>query len=359
MVSHKRKVILAVSCFILVIFNQGCQDSFTSSSEQQDFPDLQFDERIYNFGVAGQQEKITHEYGFTNAGKGILTIETVKTSCGCVATLLSSKEIPPADTGVITASFETRKYKGEQVETIHVHSNDPDEPEIELKITGVIKTEVAVEPEFLYFGDVEKGKAITKTLKLIQIGAGQLGLNQVEAAEEYFVTHVSGLEDERHKGFKIDVVLRSDAPIGRFTEAVTLHTNVNKRPRIDVPVCGNVLGRIRVKPQMLSLGTLKKGSFAANKIETTSTDQKSYDILKVISNPPFFVTEVTRGKNDRDFKIAVKVDENAPAGRVGGEIYIYTDDPDQSLIKVPVYGIITNLYAVGSPAETVAPEAGD
>lgn len=335
-----RRVMLVASCLILVISGQGCQNRFVLSSEQEDFPDIHFEERVYDFSIAGQQEKINHNFWFMNAGKGLLIIKAVKTSCGCVATLLSSEEVPSGATGVIEANFETGKHEGRQIETIYVSSNDPDEPEIELEITGVVKTKVAIDPEFLYFGDVEKGKTVTKTIRLIQIDERQLGLNRVEVAKEYFVARASGFRDERHKGFKIDIVLRPDAPIGRFTEVMTLHTSLNRRPRIDVPIVGNILGRIRVKPQMVSLGTLKKGSFAANSIEITSIDQEDFDVLKVTSNPPFVLTMVTRMKNNRGFQITLKVDENAPAGRVAGEIDIYTDDPDQSLINIPVYGLI-------------------
>jgi hypothetical protein len=336
-----RRLILMASWFILAISGQGCQSRYGFLPENEDYPDIHFEKKIYDFGIAGQQEKIVHNYAFKNAGKKPLIIEVVKSSCGCVATLVSSKEVPPGAAGVIEAIFETGKRNGQQRESIYVQSNDPDGPEIELEIVGIVKTEVAIDPEFLCFSDVEKGKTITKTLKLIQIGESELGLDRVEVANQYFSTHVSRFKDERHKGFEIDVVLRPDAPVGQLVEVMTLHTNLKKRPRIDVPIYGNVIGRIRVKPQMVSLGTLKKGSFAPCKIEVTCVDHEKYDILKVISDPPIFSSKVSRVKNNGEFEIVLKVDEGVPAGRVAGEIHIYTDDTDQSLIKVPVYGLIT------------------
>jgi len=309
-------------------------------SAEKNAPDILFDKKTYDFGVAGQHESIIHEFGFTNVGEEVLVIEAVKTTCGCIATVASAKEILPGERGVIKADFRTSKRKGKQRKTIHVHSNDPDEPQIELEITGVIKTEVALEPEFLYFGKVDKGETVTKTLKVIQVGDRELSLNRVETAEEYFTTRISGLETGRNTGHQIDVILRADAPVGRFSDVITLHTNLRKRPRIDVPLYGAVLGRIRVKPQMLSFGTLRKGGIVANRLEIVSADHNGFDVVRVVPSPPFISAEVTRADGGKLYEITLKVDENAPVGRVAGEIHIFTDDPDESLIKVPVYGRI-------------------
>jgi len=353
-----RKLILTVVfCFVLVTFNQ--RQNFLFSSEQEDFPDIQFEERVYNFGVAGQQEKVAHNYRFINAGKGVLIIKAVKPSCGCVAALLSSKEIPPGVSAVVEASFNTGKYEGKETKTIYVYSNDPDKPEIALEIAGEIKTEVAVKPDFLYFGDVEKGRAITKTISLIQIGEKQLSLNRVEVAEEYFVTRTSNFEDGHQKGFKIDITLKPNAPIGRFTEVMTLHTNLSRHPRIDIPICGDVLGRIRVKPQMLSLGTLTKGSSPADKIEIIPIGRKQFHITKVTSDPSFLSTVVSPAKDNGQVEIAVKVDKNAPLGKLVGNVNIYTDDIGQPLIRVPVYGLIAQSHVGGAVINERSSEAAE
>jgi len=337
----KKYLLVVILTFLiyypLVIFGQDID-----SQKKVFLPNIQFEERVYDFGIAGQQEKITHNYKFKNVGKGELVIKSVRAPCGCIATLVTSKRVPPGVTGVIKVTFETRKYKGKLTKSIFVYSNDPDEPKIELKISGVVKTDFALKPEFLHFGDVEKGETVTKTLKLIQVGQEQLTLNRVEAAREYFSTSISSFKDERHKGFKIDVSLKPSAPVGRLMEVITLHTNLKRHPRIDVPVWGNILGRIRVKPQRLSLGLIKKGSYSPKKIEVKATDQFDFKIVKVESNVPFLSTKVSEVKKSKRFEITLKVDKKAPAGRLRGQISIYTDDPDQALIKVPVYGLITN-----------------
>ncbi len=47
--------------------------------------------------------------------------------------------------------------------------------------------------------------------------------------------------DENHKGYLIRVELDDNVPLGAFTDLITLHTNLKKRPRLDVPVLANVI----------------------------------------------------------------------------------------------------------------------
>lgn len=330
---------LIVCCLFLFIFNQS-QGDFAYSSEQEDCPDIQFKERVYDFGTADQEDKIVRNFKFKNAGKGLLTVKSVKSCCGCIASLVSSKEIPPGKAGAIEVTFETRKYMGTQVKTVYVYSNDPDEPEIELVIRGVVVPEVELVPEALNFVYVEKGESVTRTLELIQVGKKRLRLKKVEAPEEYFLTRASDFKEGARHGLKVDVVLKPGAPVGQFEEVITLHTNLRKRRRIDVPVRGNIVGRIRVKPSVVSFGMQKKGSLGARKVEIKSVDQAEFNLLKVTSEPSFILARVRPPKSSGTFSVILRIDENAPAGKLRGEIAIHTDDPDQPVIKVPVHGLI-------------------
>lgn len=205
-----------------------------------------------------------------------------------------------------------------------------------------IETEVSLKPHFINFGEVEKGQTVAKRLKLTAIGTTNLRLEQIEVAEHYFVANVIADEENGHRGFKIEVALKVDAPAGPFSETMTLHTNSSRKPRIDVPVYGNVMGRIRVKPDAVPLGVMEKGSHTTNKLEVSSIDRKRFNILEITSKPSFFSVAVTRAKSNSEFEITYKVEDDAPSGKVAGEIKIRTDDSNQPLIEVPLQGLIAS-----------------
>jgi len=330
---------LVIYWLILCVPMQG-QEVPVISSIKKGFPDLQFEEKVCDFSVAGPRKKIIHYFQFTNKGEAVLVIEGVSPSCGCLTKVLPSTEFASGAAGVVEATFETSRQKGKQTLSIFVLSNDPNKPEIELKITGTVSLEDAVlEPESLHFGNVERGEAILRTVRLFNLGGKPISLNRVEAAKEYFVTHVSEFEDLYHKGLAIDVVLRPDAPVGHFVVPITLHTNSTKRPRIDILIHGNVVGKISVEPAVLLLRASSGGRFAANKLKVTSKDGKEFDILDIAVDPPALSTKLECIKAKRQFDITVEVGQNTVPGNLAGRIEIYTDHPEEPMVVVPFHGI--------------------
>jgi len=303
-------------------------------------PRLIFEERIYDFGVSGPGSTITHVFTFVNAGSQPVSIENVKTNCGCTAALVSETDIPRGGNGQIRASFETKRYEGKQETTITVLSNDPEEPEIALTIKGIIKREVAVVPQGLHFGDVKKGTSSTRAVRVLQLSGDRLVVNRVEANEDYLAVSTSRFSEENSRGVQVDITLKPDAPVGELSEIITLHTNLKRRPRIDVPVWANILGRIRVEPRALSFGSIPKGKPIPQILVVSSHDGEPFRITKTTCNLPFVHLTSTVDEKSMVVKVSGTVDEVSPAGRVAGRIDIYTDDPDQQVIHVPVYGAI-------------------
>ena len=303
-------------------------------------PHMAFDELVYDFGIAGPGDKIAHTFKFTNVGSEPLQITRISTSCGCTAALLTEKEIPPGSSGEIRTVFETKRFEGVQETTITVYSNDPDDPEIDLAIIGAIKRDVAVVPQGINFGDVEKGETVTGSVKLLQLSQNKLVLHRIEVNEKYLNATTSRFREENSRGINIDITLKSEAQVGALNEVITLHTNLKRRPRIDVPVWANILGRIQVQPKILSLGTISKGGKISQPITVSSSDGKRFHVLKTTCDLPFIHLQSSVDKKNNVVKISGTIDKVSPAGRLSGRIDIYTDDPDQSVIYVPVYGVI-------------------
>ena len=322
--------------FPLFLFLSSCA-SLTPLPPQ---PHMAFNELVYDFGIAGPGDRITHIFKFTNVGSEPLQITRVSTSCGCTAALLSKKEIFPGGSGEIRATFETKRFEGDQETAITVHSNDPDDPEIDLTIIGAIKRDVAVVPQGINFGDVEKGETVTGSVKLLQLSQNKLVLHRIEVNEKYLNATTSRFREENSRGINIDISLKSESPVGALSEVITLHTNLKGRPRIDVPVWANILGRIQVQPKILSLGPISKGGKISQSITVSSSDGKKFHVIKATCNLPFIHLQSTVDKKNNVVKISGTIDKVSPAGTISGFIDIYTDDPDQSVIHVPVYGVI-------------------
>ena len=75
-------------------------------------------------------------------------------------------------------------------------------------------------------------------------------------------------------------------------------------------------------------------------ITVSSRDDTEFQILKVLCDMPFLHFEIPLDEKRRSFRLRGAVDEISPAGSVSAQLEIYTDDPDQKVIRVPVYGVV-------------------
>ncbi|HID93501.1 MAG TPA: DUF1573 domain-containing protein, partial [bacterium (Candidatus Stahlbacteria)] len=101
-------------------------------------PDIFIKEQIWDFGVLGWHQKITHNFVIENHGDVTLVIKGVRAFCGCTATLLDKDEIAPGDSSVIEVTFNSGHRRGGVKKFVWIESNDPDEPLIKLVIKGEV-----------------------------------------------------------------------------------------------------------------------------------------------------------------------------------------------------------------------------
>ncbi|MGR3220268.1 MAG: DUF1573 domain-containing protein, partial [Candidatus Anammoxibacter sp.] len=72
-----------------------------SDKKAEDIPNISVKEPEYNFGKVYRGIKVEHVFRFKNEGPGELKIEKARTSCGCTAAIISSKNIPYNEYGEI------------------------------------------------------------------------------------------------------------------------------------------------------------------------------------------------------------------------------------------------------------------
>lgn len=99
-------------------------------------------EVVPSFKDLGDVTKEGFDYTFTvkNTGKRPLKIERVSTSCGCTLATIESELIMPEESTDLLVTFNPRlmeeEIKGKVTRVIFIKSNDPENPELEIKITA-------------------------------------------------------------------------------------------------------------------------------------------------------------------------------------------------------------------------------
>ncbi len=124
---------------LIVTYKNSPKKIINKAPFQKSSPDLtkvEFERLNYGFNKIPVNDTATFIFKFKNIGNTTLTINKLKSSCGCTTTKCPKKKINPGQTGTITVSYCSSTSK-EFTENVIVYYNGKDSP-IKLTISGVV-----------------------------------------------------------------------------------------------------------------------------------------------------------------------------------------------------------------------------
>jgi Protein of unknown function (DUF1573) len=139
-------------------------------------------------------------FKYQNPGKTPVRFKSVHASCGCTTAQTQKDEVPPGQSGEITATFNIGDRTGTQIKTVTVETDDPTNPKTVLTLKTIIPQQLEITPNFVYWKQGEKAdpKAIT-----------------VKVGKEFTVKHIkvtssspdfqTKVEEKGNGEFKIDI----------------------------------------------------------------------------------------------------------------------------------------------------------
>ena len=99
-----------------------------TEEEKKLAPKLNIQDRIFDFGKMPQGAKKQTEFILTNNGLTKLNIRDVKSNCACAAAVLENYDIEPGKSTLLRVQFDSKNRRGNQIKTITIFSNDPQDP---------------------------------------------------------------------------------------------------------------------------------------------------------------------------------------------------------------------------------------
>jgi len=192
-------------------------------------PDIEFSEELWDFGTIKRGNVVTHIFEVKNTGESPLVISNVRTSCGCMAVLVSSREIAPDSSSQIKVSFNSLGYEGKITKCIWVESNDPDEPRKILTIKANVevpqkryitepKAELTISPIFLNLGTTKQGEKCTAIIELKNRGEKKIKIVNINSSSKLMTVAPSSIEIGSAEEAKINITLNSGEETGQIEE---------------------------------------------------------------------------------------------------------------------------------------------
>jgi hypothetical protein len=198
---------------------------------------------VHDFGAVEQGAAVEHAFALKNMGRSMVRIEGTQSSCGCTVAAMDGQLVRPRQIAWVRVRLDTSPLAGRITKTIMVHTSDTRTPVVQLALAGVVLTDLVVTPTPVYLGRVYRGEPVRRELVVAPGRPGDptpYAVSQVESDSPTLRAYV--IPGDKPREQKVIVELDFEAPPGRFSDHITIHTTSPRQPAITVPVFGHVLG---------------------------------------------------------------------------------------------------------------------
>ena len=225
----------------------------------QEWADKMFKVRTHDFGTVARGSQAVFEFEVQNIYKEPIHIAGVRTSCGCTTPSIKNESLNTWEKGAIVTKFNTASFLGKRGATITVTIDKPYRAEVQLNVTGYIRSDVVFSPGVVEFGEVEGGEVREKKVQVEYAGRTDWQITDVRSANEDLEVELNPTRRANGRvGYELTVRLKEGAPAGFFNDQLYLITN-DRRSNIPLAVSGKVTPSITVSPASLFLGVLPAG----------------------------------------------------------------------------------------------------
>jgi len=300
---------------------------------------LVIEESVFDFGVVDQGAKVEHTFQLANRGDGELRIDHVKSTCGCTVGVVSAREVPPGGTGRVTVTLDTDRLVGHSTKVVTVYTSDPDAPAAALTLTGQVSVDLVMTPNPLYLGRLRRGDL---TRREVLITPGREGATYAVTAVEHPnpALHTTLEARTDGPGQRLLVELDPGIPLGRFNEQVTLRTTSPRQAAMVLPVFGSVEGDVVVLPPQVTFGIARSGTTAERELVIRNRGTAPLAVTRVSVPPNLATYRLDAVQEGREYRLAVRLRDDLPPGKVEGSVEIFTDNADEPHLVVPLYAIV-------------------
>ncbi|WP_417740084.1 DUF1573 domain-containing protein [Rosistilla oblonga] len=319
--------VLAVGFLVLLCGRANAQQSWAKGL---------FTETQHDFGAVSRGSNAEFHFDFKNTLDKDILITKLQTSCGCTQPSIAKGRIAPGETGTVVAKFNTTSFTGQKSAVVTVVFAEPQHAEVQLNVSGFIRTDVVVEPAEVNFGSFRDGDAKPVTLKISYTGNSAWRIEDVRSQFSQLQVSLERRDTSaRGISYLMKVGLKKDSPVGEFRERMTLITNEQKTPTIALDVIGRVEPDLILTPASLNLGSVPKGGMISKRLVLRGPE--AFEVKDIKCKDLRFQFTKPEGKKKLHF-VNVQFASGQAAGKIFDSIEIQTDLNGGSNATCPVSG---------------------
>jgi hypothetical protein len=290
----------------------------------QDWAKKMFQNNSHDFGIVARGSKQEYAFSLTNLYKEDVHISGLRSTCGCTTPRVTKDRIKTHEQTEVIVAYNTRSFLGAKGATITVIIDEPYYAEVQLTVSGYIRSDVVFQPGAVEFGSVDAGQGTSQKISVSYAGREDWEIMDVRSANEHFEVE---LEETLRSGGRVNydmiVRLKPDTPPGFIHDQLLIVTNDSGSGNVSLPVEGQVVSAISVSPASLFLGVLKPGESVKKRLVVRGS--KPFRIISVKCDDSSFTFDTSDGESKPLHFVPVEFKANEETGQIERKIEIETD----------------------------------
>lgn len=141
----KKNLIILCAAVVLAIGIYGYFSATAApGNDSRLLSKIEISPEFFDFGEVAYGKIAKYDFELKNIGEKDLEITRISTSCGCTTAEAGTRLIQPGEKTNLSVEYNTGAMSGplsmgDQERLIYVRSNDPVNPQIEIKIHAIVK----------------------------------------------------------------------------------------------------------------------------------------------------------------------------------------------------------------------------
>jgi hypothetical protein len=297
---------------------------------------------VYDFGVAGFDDEVTHRFEFANPGAERLEISRIRLTPPLLATKATAM-IPPGGRGSVKVRLGTPREKGPYQGIVVVQFRNAGVPDRVFRVSGTVRPAVDVEPHAAFFVAVERGQSKRSSVDIVNYDTEPLRIIGVEHAGARSSTQLETLEPGRR--YRLWLEVQGSGAAGKLTETIRVFTDHRRHAVLQVQANTLLRERVYSFPDRLDLGVIqirrieRDPAVAEFLGQTLMVYCKGADDFRLTADTdvPFVSLHAVRSRFQDRYQIELRlIPERLQPGTTAGSIILSTNDPQFPRLVVPV-----------------------
>ena len=327
------------------------------------YPKVVVDEEEHDFGIMAVDEERRYKFVVRNEGEAPLKLKKGESTCKCTLSELAQQEIPPGGSAEIELAWTPKSSDAEFRQTAFVWTNDPEQKQIKLSVHGRVVQLVELRPGIWELGTISEGIPSSVSGTIHSSAVEDLELTSIETSSPLITaTHtklsesdLQELDPDAKAGYRLEVTVVPEMPIGSIKETVTLHVEADGSKTFPIEVRGTRSGPLRFLkmpgyewyPESLAMSF---GRFRASEgrkgnvlLIVHAMEGKAFEFTDVQVDPEFLKVSLQPNvPGDTGERQAYTVSIEVPAGsppmsrvrKQSGKIRVQTNHPEAPEIRM-------------------------